>query len=178
MQALGRRALWVLFLSALMIAAHTPASLQAQTPEPTQEPLSAEDVWLEEAMSNMTTADKVGQLFLVTFEGADASAESEIAHLVQILRVGGVILSPENGNFTNESSAPEQVLALTSDLQALAFSPSSPITVTATVPVTVSATFEEAESAEPRVITTEVSISQVVTLTGQSRDRGLLVVIA
>ncbi len=167
MQALWRRALWVLFLSALMIAAHTPASLQAQTPEPTQEPLSAEDVWLEEVMSNMTTADKVGQLFLVTFEGADASAESEIAHLVQVLRVGGVIHSPENGNFTNESSAPEQVLTLTSDLQALAFSPSSPITVTATVPVTVSAPFEEAESAEPRVITTEVSISQVVTLTGQ-----------
>jgi beta-N-acetylhexosaminidase len=78
-----------------------------------------------------------------------------------------VILSPENGNFSNESSAPEQVLALTSDLQALAFSPSSPVTVTASVPVTVSAPFEEPESAEPRVITTEVSISQIVTLTGQ-----------
>jgi beta-N-acetylhexosaminidase len=47
----------------------------------------------------MTVADKIGQLFLVTFMGEDVSESSDIAALVRDFRVGGVVLQPGNGNF-------------------------------------------------------------------------------
>ena len=52
-------------------------------------------------MEGMSVADKVGQLFLVTFQGYNTSAESDIATLVRDYRVGGVALLPSNGNFRN-----------------------------------------------------------------------------
>jgi hypothetical protein len=50
-------------------------------------------------MAEMTVADKVGQLFLVTFQGNDISDNSDIASLVRDYRVGGVVLLPANSNF-------------------------------------------------------------------------------
>jgi beta-N-acetylhexosaminidase len=114
-----------------------PGRLEAQTPEPKLPSSSDGDVWLEEAMARMTTADKVGQLFLVAFPGSDIGEGSDIAKLVQILRVGGVILSPSSENFGNGAFAPVQVLSLTRGLQELAFTDSFPVTLTLTVPVTV-----------------------------------------
>ncbi len=55
----------------------------------------------KQIMEGMSVADKVGQLFLVTFQGYDTSAESDIATLVRDYRVGGVALLPANGNFRN-----------------------------------------------------------------------------
>lgn len=101
----------------------------------------------------MTVADKVGQLFLVTFEGTDVGAGSDIAALVRDYRVGGVVLLPANGNFRNAPvdatalattpitvtaapaaspllTTPQQIAALANALQALALSPSQPITPT------------------------------------------------
>jgi len=84
------------------------------TPEATATPEVDDEAWLDPAMAAMTTADKVGQLFLVPFFGGvdEAGAGSDIAYLVQALRVGGVILAPENENIRNDSSAPQQVLSL------------------------------------------------------------------
>jgi beta-N-acetylhexosaminidase len=101
----------------------------------------------------MTVADKIGQLFLVTFMGDDVSGSSDIATLVRDYRVGGVALEPSNGNFrsvpveveTAEApagssgsvlSTPQQILRLSSSLQGLAFSPPRPITLTAGIGAT------------------------------------------
>ncbi len=100
-------------------------------------------------MQGMSVADKVGQLFLVTFQGNDTSAESDIATLVRDYRVGGVALLPANGNFRNVPvlgaadhcrpkasprrdtlSTPQQIATLANALQLLAMSPAQPITQT------------------------------------------------
>lgn len=133
----GRQASTALALLGLLLVLCQPVFLKAQTPEPTTPPQMPDDEWLDAMLAEMTTADKVGQLILVTFPGTGIEVGSDIARLVQILRVGGVIISPESENFRNDFSAPEQVLSLTTSLQELAFTASPPVTITRTVPVTV-----------------------------------------
>jgi len=65
-----------------------------------------------------------------------SSADLDIARLIQVYRIGGVILSPENENFDNEADTPEQVLSLTTALQTLAFTESLPIEIAVTTSVT------------------------------------------
>ncbi len=143
-------AFWRCVLSGLLLLSVllTPAwSSDAQTPQPTETPKTAEEIWLDETLAGMTTADKVGQLFLVTFPGrpttssagSGTSVDLDIARLIQVYRIGGVILSPENENFDNEAGTPDQVLSLTTALQTLAFTESLPIGMVVTTPVTLTA---------------------------------------
>ena len=108
----------------VLCLAIVPADSRAQDDGPS---VSAEVTAL---MERMTTAEKVGQLFLVTFAGNDTSPSSDIARLIRQGRVGGVVLSPRNSNFLNDARAPERVAALSNELQSLAF----------TVPITTSET--------------------------------------
>jgi len=107
-------------------------------------------------MDRMSPADRVGQLFLVTFEGNDVSATSDIATLVRDYRVGGVVLRPANGNFRSVPAAPpfvtatltttateaallttpQQIALLSNALQALAMMPPRVLTETAGAPST------------------------------------------
>ena len=166
----GRCLLSGLALLGLLLSFVRPVLVEAQTPEPTQPPQSADEAWLDEMLARMTTADKVGQLFLVTFDGNSADARSIIAHLIQVLRVGGVILSPENENFSNDLSAPEQVLSLITALQGLTFSESSPVTITRTVPLTVTVPLGETpplSAAEVFTTSTVVTFTEVITFPPQ-----------
>lgn len=150
----------------LILSLVLPLPLAAQTPTPaTPAEPSAEDVWLDEMLSQMTVADKVGQLFLIEFPGRGVGRDSDIARLVQIHRVGGVILSPTNENFRNDSTTPAQVVSLTAALQELAFSASPPFTLTRTVPVTGTVPFSAAEAVtEPMTISTLVTVTEVITV--------------
>jgi beta-N-acetylhexosaminidase len=134
----------------------TPAPGQAKTPR--------------QIMQGMSVADKVGQLFLVTFQGNDASATSDIAALVRDYRVGGVALLPANGNFRNVPvlvpgspitsteglvptrtlGTPQQIATLANALQLLAMSPAQPITRTAVVTVTSTITPTVAPTVKPK----------------------------
>jgi beta-N-acetylhexosaminidase len=88
-------------------------------------------------MERMTSLEKVGQLFLITFQGNDVSANSEIARLIQQVRIGGVVLSPAHHNFVNHPGAPMQLLQLTNRLQLLALTaPEGQISSTPTVSYT------------------------------------------
>jgi len=75
---------------------------------------------VQRLMERMTSLEKVGQLFLITFQGNDVSANSEIARLIQQVRIGGVVLSPAYRNFVNHPGAPTQLIQLTNRLQLLA----------------------------------------------------------
>lgn len=166
----GRRSRGVLALLGLLLSLARPVSLAAQTPEPTPSVQQVDEAWLDETLAHMTTADKVGQLFLVTFDGSEAEAGSVIADLVQRLRVGGVILSPENGNFVNDITAPRQVLSLTVTLQGLAFVESPPITITTSVPLTVTVPVTGTPSPLPRealTTSTVLTFTEVLTLPPQ-----------
>ncbi len=75
----------------------------------------------------MSVEERVGQLFLVTFEGSTAAQQSDIADLITTYEVGGVMLLAENNNITEE---PAELATLTADLQQLAITGSSSTTLT------------------------------------------------
>lgn len=69
----------------------------------------------------MSTAEKVGQLFLVTFEGSVAAIDSPITSLILDNHIGGVVLKRENDNITGTTTTvPEQIGELNTQLQAYA----------------------------------------------------------
>ncbi|RPI55223.1 MAG: glycoside hydrolase family 3 protein, partial [Chloroflexi bacterium] len=160
-----------LLLLGLLLSSLPPAPLLAQVPAMSAAAAQADQAWLDEMLAEMSTADKVGQLFLVTFPGSDVSAVSDVAHLVQFLRVGGVIVTPANGNFVNSTATATDVRALTTGLQELVFSPSLPVTLTHSVPVTVSLPVTQTlEPSASRLVTasTVVTVSEVVTQPAQN----------
>lgn len=71
----------------------------------------------------MSPADRVGQLFVITFDGNQISRNSDIVELIYKERIGGVILSPVKHNFTNTKGedTPALVARLTNQLQALTY---------------------------------------------------------
>ncbi len=75
------------------------------------------DPEVEAILSQMDPAARVGQLFLVTFQGATVEPESDIATLVRQYHVGGVVLLRENDNFSAGDGLPSRVLELTRQLQ-------------------------------------------------------------
>jgi beta-N-acetylhexosaminidase len=71
-----------------------------------------------ELLGQLTPEERVGQLFLVTFEGIDASQESQIFELITNWHIGGVILQSENDNFVAGPDTVQTVLELNRNLQA------------------------------------------------------------
>ncbi|MCA9875179.1 MAG: hypothetical protein KC441_16025 [Anaerolineales bacterium] len=70
----------------------------------------------------MSVPERVGQVFLVTFEGDSAPRSSDIADLILNNHIGGVLLLAGNDNITgfdDPDNAPGQVAALADDLQRL-----------------------------------------------------------
>jgi beta-N-acetylhexosaminidase len=144
--------LWSPALSPVTPAEAAPARQGTTVPTttatpPARPPIKPADV--KAILDRMSAADKVGQLFLVTFEGSDVSAASDIAVLVRDFGVGGVVLRPANGNFRSVPisqppitatqgitvtdattlTIPLQIAQLSNALQMLALSPPRPITV-------------------------------------------------
>jgi len=78
--------------AALLLSTFRPASgQQGQTPET--------------LLARMRPEERVGQLFLVTFEGASADSGSDMDRLIREYRVGGVLLRAASGNITDEAPA-------------------------------------------------------------------------
>jgi len=67
-------------------------------------------------LQNMTAEEKVGQLFLVTFNGTNLQEDTPIYDLITEYHIGGVVLLAENNNFSSEDTA-LQTRALTESLQ-------------------------------------------------------------
>ncbi len=75
-------------------------------------------------LQSMTAEEKIGQLFLVTFDGTDIDEESEIFNLISRYHIGGVVLLAENNNFLAEDTIP-QTHQLISGLQQIEWDTSS-----------------------------------------------------
>ena len=89
------RIIRILLLSVFLITlAPVPARAQTSTPPP----------GIRLILNEMTPEERVGQLFLVTFNGTDTGAESQIYDLVTRYHVGGVVLMSENDNFLGEDT--------------------------------------------------------------------------
>lgn len=70
-----------------------------------------------EMLTRMTPAEKVGQLFVVTFNGLDVGDNTAIHSLLSEYHVGGVMLLRENDNFTETDGSLNVAGALTGSLQ-------------------------------------------------------------
>lgn len=70
----------------------------------------------ETLLGEMTPAQKVGQLFLVTFDGTDLSEDSAVYDLINNYHVGGLVLSSERNNFAGEETV-KTAWQLINDLQ-------------------------------------------------------------
>ena len=75
---------------------------------------------VEEVIQQMTPEEKVGQLFLITFDGIDLGEDSKIYDLVVNNHIGGVVLRADHDNFVEEETL-SAVYQLTSGLQNLAW---------------------------------------------------------
>lgn len=104
-----------------MTAQATPGPTATPSPTPGPDDLLTEEI--NRTIANMSAADRVGQLFIIDFQGNQTAANSDIAELLQEYRIGGVVISPENRNFNNApgGDTPVQVAILTNQLQALAY---------------------------------------------------------
>ena len=70
-------------------------------------------------LAAMTPEERVGQLFLVTFQGTDAHAETSIYDLITNQHVGGVVLQAGNDNFLPEPDTITGTHQLISALQTI-----------------------------------------------------------
>lgn len=110
------RFIWRVLCAAALILV-SPGVLNAQA----QEMSKAEAV-----LQKMSAEEKVGQLFLVTFEGTEVDEESAIHALITQHHIGGLVLTAENNNFPAEDIAAE-TQQLISSLQELAWESSSQV---------------------------------------------------
>ena len=79
-------------------------------------PLSPEEQ-AQSLLEAMTPQEKVGQLFMVTFNGTDVSQDSQIYDLIVNHHVGGVVLLASQDNFTNGDQSLQDIQNLTRQLQ-------------------------------------------------------------
>ncbi|MEJ2351931.1 MAG: glycoside hydrolase family 3 N-terminal domain-containing protein [Anaerolineales bacterium] len=68
-------------------------------------------------LTGLTPEERIGQLFLVSFEGTDAGPDSQIYDLITQHHIGGVILKAENDNFEPAPQTLGGVVRLTRQLQ-------------------------------------------------------------
>lgn len=109
----------LLLALALALLAQPLASLFLVVPVSAQSNVDA-------LMADMTPAEKVGQLFLVTFEGRDVPNDGSLAQLIQDYHIGGVVLSTSHNNFSGTDTA-SSTRTLIETLQQLAWQKSQPI---------------------------------------------------
>jgi beta-N-acetylhexosaminidase len=74
----------------------------------------------QQVLEKLTPEQKIGQLFLVTFQGNEVNTESQIYDLIVNHFIGGVILKRENDNFTGPEKTIEDSFNLISNLQNVA----------------------------------------------------------
>ncbi len=95
-------------------------TFQSQAAPPVQ--TSSPEIRALELLAELTPEERVGQLFLVTFQGTNADAETQIHDLITNHYLGGVVLSAENNNFTEAGQTISDAWILTNQLQNIRFS--------------------------------------------------------
>ena len=68
-------------------------------------------------LTRLSAEEKVGQLFIVTMDGAVLEEDSPIKDLIQNYHLGGVLLKQTNNNFTSSDNSLEETYALIKGLQ-------------------------------------------------------------
>jgi len=81
-----------------------------------EEQINDIEIKVQDLFQKMTPEEKIGQLFLVAFQGREVTEKSEIYDLIVNQHVGGVVLNLANDNFTSLNTI-ENTYQLTKTLQ-------------------------------------------------------------
>jgi beta-N-acetylhexosaminidase len=108
------RALWRI-LNLLIIAALVLSTVLVAVAQE-----GGEEAFIAGLLPKLSPEAKVGQLFIVGFNGTEVAGNTDIADLLGAYQVGGVVVSTKNGNIGNSPNAPVQVAGLTTRLQGAA----------------------------------------------------------
>lgn len=100
---------WVLVLVLVFIPLAGPGA-QSQQVDPAL-------IKARNLLPKLTVEERVGQLFLVTFQGSATDERSQVYDLIARQHVGGLVILRENENITNQENIPAGVYQLTSNLQ-------------------------------------------------------------
>jgi beta-N-acetylhexosaminidase len=91
---------WVIFI--MFLISLSAGSVQANPPAQS----SSAQASAQALLDTLTPEEKIGQLFLITFKGIDASGSSQIYDLIVKHHIGGVVLQASNDNFTAQGTVP------------------------------------------------------------------------
>jgi beta-N-acetylhexosaminidase len=116
-----RRAMLLCVLLALLVANFAPG-VQVSASAPAQISIARQKA--EALLRKMTPEERVGQLFLVSFQGTDVSASTQIYDLINRYHVGGVTLSADLDNFTGPDNTVTAANLLISSLQQASYNAS------------------------------------------------------
>lgn len=72
-------------------------------------------------LSQLTPEERVGQLFLITFNGTDVSNRSTVYTLITQRSIGGFVLNRKNNNFNDTESVLRQTAQLTAAMQQISW---------------------------------------------------------
>jgi len=72
-------------------------------------------------LMQLSPAERVGQLFLITTDGRDAGENSVIAELIRDYHIGGIVLNRENNNFSDDPNVLQNAYDLISSFQKIEF---------------------------------------------------------
>jgi len=89
--------IFILFLIGLLLPTVT-----AFGQEEIQDPFARQQAL--RLIENLSVVEKVGQLFLVTFDGSEIAEESVLFELINDFKIGGLVFKQENGNIPPENS--------------------------------------------------------------------------
>ena len=111
-----------LLLLAILSAAFSPFIdfTPAQASNPILSPSEIAAFQLEQ----LTPEERVGQLFLVTFNGSETTSPYPIHEFISTYHIGGVILERDNDNFLNPDQIPRDCWALIQELQTIEYNSS------------------------------------------------------
>ncbi|MCB0027057.1 MAG: hypothetical protein KDE28_04060, partial [Anaerolineales bacterium] len=115
MKLIWRLAIFCLLLFALTPTVRQVSAQQEDATTDTQNKAEAEALWAQ-----LTPAERVGQLFVVSFYGSDVTPSAPIIDLIHNYHIGGVVLQAANDNINAAADAPAAVRQLVTDLQSWA----------------------------------------------------------
>ena len=94
------------------------ASLPGRVPDVRADSLSQSSK-VQAVLASMTPEERVGQLFLVTFQGTNTDIDSQIYDLIANHHIGGVVLQAANDNFVAQPDTINSAHQLITSLQAI-----------------------------------------------------------
>ena len=95
-----KRSVHLIFICILILALLPSSSVFGQRDE--EVPFAREQAL--KLIEKLSPAERIGQLFLLTFNGIEITPESEIYQLIRDFHISGVVIQQENGNIPAENS--------------------------------------------------------------------------